>query len=366
MSSSTAPLGEALDSILARLAALEAGAGITPAASSSSKPSSGSPSSSSSSSSVAPFVAAYDEYVSSCLPAFAAACSGLGDKAAVLNAAIEEAWSAQRNFLVAASASKKPSDQSDLQPFFAPYMEAKKRVPNDRDELENHRKAVGEMFGMLQWIMITPKPCDYLADMSGAVDFWTNKVRVAHKKTGPEHIVFCDALKGLQKGLVDYCKKHHMAGVAYKMNGGRQISEAAASTPPPAPAAARAKPKPVAGGGAGGLLAELSKKSTGDSAATGLKKVTKDQQTWRKEFSGGSGSSTVSGFALKRPAPAKKSLGPPVFEFKDQGQKWVVECQTADTNPNGVLAVEVTDPKQQVYIYKCDGATIDIKGKVRL
>jgi len=228
------------------------------------------------------------------------------------------------------------------------------------------------MFGMLQWIMISPKPVDYLADMSGAVDFWTNKIRVAHKKTGPLHVSFCDALKDVQKGLVAYVKEHHMPGVSYKMNGGVDLADAASASPSSAPApvaAAKASapaPAPRAGGGGGSLLAELSKKSTGDSAATGLKKVTKEQQTWRKEFSGGSGSSVVSASksAPKKAAPAK-SLGPPVFEFKDQGMKWVVECQTSSSNPNGVLTVNVTDPRHQVYIYKCDGATIDIKGKCK-
>ena len=68
------------------------------------------------------------------------------------------------------------------------------------------------------------------------------------------------------------------------MSGGGDLSSAPASAPAAAaPAAAAKKPQPKAGGGGGGLLAELSKKSTGDSAAQGLKKVTKDQQTWRKE-----------------------------------------------------------------------------------
>jgi len=89
----------------------------------------------------------------------------------------------------------------------------------------------------------------------------------------------------------------------------------------------------------------------------------------RPQFSGGAA-------AAPPPAPkpkvakssfgaSKKPLGPPVYEFKDQGMKWIVENQTKDTNPNGVLTVEVTDPKHQVYIYKCENATIDIKGKCK-
>ncbi|GMH62636.1 hypothetical protein TL16_g10573 [Triparma laevis f. inornata] len=357
MSSSTAPLGETLDSILARLSALESGAGIKPPAA----PAASSTSSTSSGGGDAAFVKGYDDYVAKVMPKFTAACAALDGKLGEAGKAIEDAWSAQRAFLVAASSSKKPSDPAALQPFFKPYMDLKSTIKSNRDDWENHLKALGEMFGLLQWIMITPKPKDYLVDMCGAVDFWTNKIRVQYKKTEPKQVEWCEAVKGINLGLVEYVKGFHLAGVAYKMNGGGELSAAASAAPAaPKPAAAQ-KPK-IGGGGGGGLLAELSKKSTGDSAATGLKKVTKDQQTWRKEFSGSDGAP-----AVKKSAFVKKKvdLGPPVFEFKDQGMKWIVENQTADTNPNGVLIVEVTDPKQQVYIYKCEGATIDIKGKCK-
>lgn len=68
--------------------------------------------------------------------------------------------------------------------------------------------------------MITPKPKDYLVDMCGAVDFWTNKIRVQYKKTEPKQVEWCEAVKGINLGLVEYVKGFHLAGVAYKMNGG--------------------------------------------------------------------------------------------------------------------------------------------------
>ncbi len=361
MSESTAPLAETLDSILVRLAALESKAGVSPPAASA--PSSA-PAGSSSGGSVKPFVAAYDKYLEDCLVPFQSACDDLG--VPVASEAIGAAWKAQRNFLLAASTSKKPSDQSALQPYFAPYMEAQKMVNPGRDEWELHLKTIKECFGLLQWIMI-PKPKDYLADMVGACDFWSNKIRVQFKKTEPKQIAWCDALKALLQGLVAYVKEHHLAGVSYDMTPkAGDLSAAPKAAPAPPPAAA--KPKPAPGGGGGGLLAELAKKSTGDSAATGLKKVSKDQQTWRKEFSGGAAAPPPA--PKPKAAPAKvfggaAKLGPPVFEFQDRGFKWVVENQTKDTNPNGVLTVEVTDPKHQVYIFKCQNATIDIKGKCK-
>ncbi|GMI25527.1 hypothetical protein TeGR_g6539, partial [Tetraparma gracilis] len=239
-----------------------------------------------------------------------------------------------------------------------------------RDEWENHMKTTGEVFGLLQWIMITPKPKDYAAEMVGACDFWSNKIRVQHKGKSPEQIAWVDALKGLLQGLVAYIKDHHLAGVAYNNAKGGKLEDAAgaaaAAAPPPAPKAAAAPKKAAPAGGAGGLMAELAKKKTagGDSAASGLKAVTKDQQTWRKEFSGGDAKAAPAPKPKVAPRAGPKSIvtGPAVCEYKDQGMKWSVENQTKES---GVVTVEITDPKQQVYIFKCDGATIDIKGKCK-
>ena len=147
-----------------------------------------------------------------------------------------------------------------------------------------------------------------------------------------------------------------------------------ADTPPPAPAtapkpAAKTKPAVGGGGGMGGLMAELGKKRTaaGDSAATGLKTVTKDQQTWRKEFSGGDAPKAPKASVPKAPAKKASTVAtkPPKFEYDDASHNWVVEFQTKETNPNGVVTVNVADANQRVSIYKCDGATVDIHGKCK-
>lgn len=49
----------------------------------------------------------------------------------------------------------------------------------------------------------------------------------------------------------------------------------------------------------------------------------------------------------------------PVFELS--GKKWVIEYH--HNNPN--IVIEDANIKQTVYIYKCENATIQIKGKVR-
>jgi len=73
-----------------------------------------------------------------------------------------------------------------------------------------------------------------------------------------------------------------------------------------------------------------------------------------------------------KPAPApkkvekKKLTGLPIFEYQDRGHKWVIENQTAESakkeSENGIITVEVSDPKQQVYIYNCFGVTVKVNG----
>ena len=55
------------------------------------------------------------------------------------------------------------------------------------------------------------------------------------------------------------------------------------------------------------------------------------------------------------------------MEYQDRGHKWVVEYHTkesaASVGENGVLVVEISDPKQQVYIFNCDHVTVQVQGE---
>lgn len=92
-------------------------------------------------------------------------------------------------------------------------------------------------------------------------------------------------------------------------------------------------------------------------------------QTWRKEYK-----DTGSTPAVKVQAPAppkkeekkKKKKGLPILEYQERGTKWVIENQDKEsamnTGENGILVVEVTNPKEQVYIFNCDDVTVKING----
>jgi adenylyl cyclase-associated protein len=98
--------------------------------------------------------------------------------------------------------------------------------------------------------------------------------------------------------------------------------------------------------------------------------VTKDQQTWRKEFKGGEKAKPVPVVAAPPLSPKKqvkkKKVGLPVLEYQERGTKWVIENHDRETakavSEDGVLSVDITDPKQQVYIFNCEEVTIKING----
>ena len=93
----------------------------------------------------------------------------------------------------------------------------------------------------------------------------------------------------------------------------------------------------------------------------GLKKVTDDMKTHKNPDLRGNA-----------PIPAKKekSSSPPKYgastatqkppKFQLEGKKWIVEFQR---NNSGIV-IEDTEVNQSVYVYKCDGSTIQVKGKV--
>ena len=62
----------------------------------------------------------------------------------------------------------------------------------------------------------------------------------------------------------------------------------------------------------------------------------------------------------------KKKVGLPIMEYQERGYKWVIENHDKETakgvSDNGLLEIEIADPKQQVYVYNCDEVTIKIKG----
>jgi adenylyl cyclase-associated protein len=163
-----------------------------------------------------------------------------------------------------------------------------------------------------------------------------------------------------------YVKEYHTTGVTWNPRG-CDVSEYSSDAPPAAAAAAPAAPAQAAAAPSTAtaapakvnLFAELSKEGE---VTKGLKTVTKDMQTWRKEFKGGD--APVPAPAKKAPAPRVQEVvkGTPKVEYQAGGAKWVIEYQSASDGP---VNVAIEEKKQSVYIFGCIGANITITGKCK-
>lgn len=96
---------------------------------------------------------------------------------------------------------------------------------------------------------------------------------------------------------------------------------------------------------------------------SGLKKVTDDMKTHKNPAL--RESSAVPAKAKSGSPKPAKTFGAPVAtskppKFELEGKKWAVEFHK--NNPN--LVIENTETNQSVYVYKCEGSTLKIEGKV--
>jgi len=164
--------------------------------------------------------------------------------------------------------------------------------------------------------------------------------------------------------LMPYIKEHHLTGVTFNPRGGdvkafAPSAEAPAPAPKPA-AAAAAGSAPSAKAGLASALAGL--QNADDLQSKGLKKVSKDQQTWRKEYAGSDGPAPKAAPKFK-PVARKQTVTKGEPKKTLMGKKWLVENQTKDC---GVVTVDL-DPaeghKFTVYIACCYEATIVVNGK---
>ena len=326
-----------------------------------------------------PIVEAFDDYVERYMPAFIAACKVLGGEVAISGSLIEEAWGAMRAYIYMASACKAPSD-ADVMPLLCAkdgVADKMKAVSNNTKagEFQRQCKAIAEAVGALNWLCVKPAPVDICESGLDGFNFIGNKLRIEFKGKDPAQIAFCDAGRDLFKGLSDYVKSHHKAGLKWNKDGGDAKSykpdaanaTAAAAAPTAAaaaPAAAAAAPAAASAAAAApavaaakdgqrgvGLFAELSK---GLDITAGLKKVTKEMKSANLP--------PVEPAAIKAPvaprANALKPKGPPKCELQTGG-KWAVD------NQDGECEVVIQDVKQMVYIYGCIGANINIVGKCK-
>lgn len=308
-------------------------------------------------------IRAFDAYTAAQLDPFVAACNKLGGDAATVGGHVQGAWGEMRKFLLMASACKEPAPAA-LPPLLAGVAAKMKDVGSsvNRNEWEKHSKTCAEGVQCLNWLCVKPAPRDFIESYVGGSDYWANNIRKEYRTTNPDQIAFCDTFKALIVELMAYVKDHHTTGVSWNPKGvdvSAYDGSSAAPTPAPVaaakPAASIASAAPAKAAGAD-LFSALNKEGA---ITAGLKKVTKDQQTWRAEYKGeGAPAPVAKAPVVARPA-ANQVKGPARLEFEKASKKWCVENQTSE------VTVTVGDIKENVYIYGCAGATVNVVGKCK-
>lgn len=361
MSSVDASVVPILRDIQSRLSAIEAAVGLkSPAAATGA-----SEGSTGTTAAENPGVTAYDQYVAQSLPPFLAACDKLGGDVQQAGQLVSGAYDELRKILVMAALCKEPTQAQlrDVLGGVGAKMQAITALTK-RNEYERHCKTVSEGIGALNWICVKPSPREFIESFVGGSDYWANNLRKEFRTTNPDQIAFCDTFKALLNNLIVFVKANYLTGLSWNARGvtvdeyknNSVAAPAAAATP-----AAAAKPAASTASAAdakGGLFAALNQ----DSAVTsGLKKVTKDMQTWRSEYKGGDAPPPAE---VKKAAPAARPVvneikGTPKVEFLPGPSKWQVEYQSTPVD------IPIGDKKETVYILGCVGATITISGKCK-
>eukprot|EP00934_Nitzschia_sp_Nitz4_P006208 Nitzschia sp. Nitz4//scaffold117_size69655//25369//27079//NITZ4_006022-RA/size69655-augustus-gene-0.2-mRNA-1//1//CDS//3329533645//6198//frame0 len=339
----------------------------------------------------APSLKAFDKFMNTTVYKLSDTCDSL-DGTKDLGKLLSETFEGMRYVILLASKSKQPADMTELHAHLKPISDVVTKIRALRlsRDYDNHLKAVMEMLACVSWVTCQAPaqlPAPFVKECVGSSDFWSNRIRKEFKgkegEVAENQLAFCDGLKNLLNELAAYITEHHKTGLTFNPKG-VSLAEAAIrlSDSPLSDAAAAASRQQdqksnkraslmgntVKGGNVAGMMAELAGRRSGDgsSAATGLKKVTKDMQTWRKEFKE-PGKSKPAPVVVAPPAAKKeekkKKKGLPILEYQERGTKWVIENQDKESaGPSGVLTVDVSDPKQQVYIFNCENVTVKING----
>ncbi|XP_070140920.1 adenylyl cyclase-associated protein 1 isoform X1 [Drosophila kikkawai] len=229
----------------------------------------------------------------------------------------------------------------------------------------NHLSAISESIPALGWVCVEKTPGPYVKEMNDAGQFYTNRVLKEWKEKDVKHVEWARSWVQTLTELQAYIRQYHTTGLVWS---GKGAAPAGGAPPPPPPGGMPPPPPPLdlnalkldsAGDDRSALFAQINQ---GADITKNLKKVTGDMQTHKNpslrtgpapfkspaQYGGSSGS------APSGPAPAK----PPVFER--DGKKWIIEYQKNNTG----LLVENAEMNNVVYMFRCEGSTLTVKGKV--
>jgi adenylyl cyclase-associated protein len=241
-----------------------------------------------------PAVKAYDAYIKSALIPLVQNCDDLGGLEN-MGDLLKEAWEGIRTIIVLASRAKVPTEENigvALAPHLSQTQEAVTKIRGLKlgREWDCQQRAIVEMMACLSWVLIrAPKglPAGMVKETMGSAEFWLNRVRKEYKGKDDKQMEFCNSIKPVIFDLAEYVNEYHKTGLAFNPRGVslaeaaiRLSDEPSVQDGPDPLKSSLHKRHPtgtnvVPGGNIAGMIGELSKRKSaeGDSAATGLKKV---------------------------------------------------------------------------------------------
>uniref|UniRef100_A0A4W4F099 Adenylyl cyclase-associated protein n=1 Tax=Electrophorus electricus TaxID=8005 RepID=A0A4W4F099_ELEEL len=305
---------------------------------------------------VSVYVEAFDVLISGPVAEYTALSQKIGGDVQKHAEMMKHGFSCQRQLLVTASCSQKPSDVlskviQQVQSF---------REQNRSSPLFNHLSAVSESVPALGWVAMAPKPGPYVKEMQDAAMFYTNRVLKDYKEKDKMHVDWVKAYLSIWTELQVYIKQHHTTGLVWSKSVSRSSAlnfnkgfvdgpVASASGAASAPSITRSA-----------LFASINK---GADITKALKHVSDDQKTHKNptlRIQPGPVHTGPRPFSSPKVTPTSATARtlPPVLEL--DGKKWRVENQEGAQG----LVISDTELKQVVYAFKCNNSTLQIKGKI--
>uniref|UniRef100_A0A671LDM2 Adenylyl cyclase-associated protein n=1 Tax=Sinocyclocheilus anshuiensis TaxID=1608454 RepID=A0A671LDM2_9TELE len=307
---------------------------------------------------VSVYVVAYDNLISGPVAQYTALSQKIGGDVQKHAELMKQAFSYQRQLLVTASSSQKPSD-SVLTSLLAPMSKVIQEVQSFREKnrsspVFNHLSAVSESVPALGWVAMAPKPGPYVKEMQDAAMFYTNRVLKDYKEKDKMHVEWVSTYVSIWTELQAYIKQHHTTGLSWSKTVSHIL---VCSVCPTWSGCLWSGDSGAASHNA--LFASINK---GADITKGLKHVSDDQKTHKNptlKVQGGPLPSGPKPFAARPTAAASPARTlPPVLEL--DGKKWKVENQEGAHG----LVISDTELKQVVYAFKCNNSTLQVKGKI--
>ncbi|KAM3928859.1 adenylyl cyclase-associated protein 2 [Leptodactylus fuscus] len=325
---------------------------------------------------VAPYVEAFDALMTGSLKQYLKNSKILGGDVEIHATLVENAFKAERVFLVFASQHQQPPEAELallLKPISEKILEVQTfREKNRGSQMFNHLSAISESIPALGWIAVAPAPGPFVKEMADAAAFYTNRVLKDYKNSDVRHVDWVKSYLSIWTDLQAYIKEYHTTGTAWTSlllkdepqhnNTTPMPSHPPPPPPPPGPPPScdifNTKPKDDGSQDRSALFAQLNQ---GEEITKGLKHVSDAQKTHKNPKLRGQGapvrSPTKSHVSVSSKSTPQQSYSP-LLEL--EGKKWRVEYQEGVNN----LMISETELKQVAYIFKCKKSTLQIKGKI--